>query len=244
MNERVIQRILSYGQRYFDEYIAPNVDRKVALMNDQWAAMQYLLDKVFYQGRRDDISEKVRFQAVSVLQGRSEIRDGRWASADITEIEKELATCIGPGKVGKRGDIKMVIGILSYLLGVADRNIVKHTVTTIEEKNVKAMHSELDGIYQIGPKIASFFLRDTVQLFDIHIDDGDLSYLQPVDTWVRQIAIRLGLVSQEASLKQIEEAIIAMCAAHKCSPLMFNQGAWYLGANAFKLLLEDLNNDN
>jgi endonuclease III len=241
MNEQVIQRILSYGQRYFDEQIKRSKGCKDKLMTNHWEALRYLLGKVFYQGRRDAISERVRDEAVSVLKSRSEILEGRWTDQDFAEIEKELKTRIGRGKVGKGGDVKMVIGILSYLLNVRDRNIVKHTVTTIEEENVEAMYRKLTSIYQIGPKIASFFLRDMVQLFEIAIRPDDLSYLQPVDTWVSQVAIGLELVEQGATPKQIEKAIIAVCADYKCSPLLFNQGAWYLGANAFELLLEDIN---
>jgi hypothetical protein len=64
--------------------------------------------------------------------------------------------------------------------------------------------------------------------------------LQPVDVWVRKLAYKTGIVDSRASDKEIQEAVVALCREYGCSPLQFNQGAWYAGYFAFDLLLEML----
>jgi hypothetical protein len=38
----------------------------------------------------------------------------------------------------------------------------------------------------------------------------------------------------------VGQAIIDLCSKERCSPLQFNQSAWYAGAYAFPLLMEKL----
>jgi hypothetical protein len=98
------------------------------------------------------------------------------------------------------------------------------------------------GIIQVGPKIAAFYLRDLVSLFELDetVPLRELALLQPVDVWVRRLVGRLGLAKETASDEEIRDAIVGICAERNCSPLLFNQGLWYLGAHAFDLLLESI----
>lgn len=63
-------------------------------------------------------------------------------------------------------------------------------------------------------------------------------FTQPIDTWVRQICSKLGIISEKFLTKQnlskselleIKQAIIRTCERLKVSPIKFNQGAWYIG---------------
>jgi hypothetical protein len=64
--------------------------------------------------------------------------------------------------------------------------------------------------------------------------------LQPIDVWVRRVTFETGMVPRNASVQQIGQAIIDLCRKESCSPLQFDQGAWYAGANASTLLIEKL----
>lgn len=240
MNPNIVAQIISYGQRYADDNIAEYKLKRDALRSNHWQALDYLFSKVFYQGRRDSISTKVRKQATNVLSKYPEIQQGIWTDKTIQAIIEELKTCIGPGYVGKGGDIKMVEGILRYLMAIEDRNIVKHSITIIETKGLQTMYDELKTLYQVGDKIASFYLRDLIQIFDLNCTTEDAQYLQPIDTWVRKIALKLGISKEEDTDPAIVQAITLLCAECGQSYLMFNQGIWYLGANSFDLLIEQL----
>lgn len=240
MHSQAVTRIVSYGQRYADENIAELKSNKNALQSNHWEALLYLFTKVFYQGRRDKTSEEVSKQAKRILSNHPEIQQGIWTEKTIQVIEKDLETCIGPGFVGKRGDIKMVSGILHYLMTLNDRNIVRHSIKIIEMEGFQVMSNELKSLYQIGDKIASFYLRDLIQIFDLKYDTEDAQYLQPVDTWVRKIALLLDISKEGDSDASIVKAMTSLCTEHGQSYLLFNQGIWYLGANSFTLLIEQL----
>ena len=52
------------------------------------------------------------------------------------------------------------------------------------------------------------------------------------------------MIPEGASNQQVGQAIIELCSEENCSPLQFNQGAWYVGAYAFDLLMEKLAEDS
>ena len=64
--------------------------------------------------------------------------------------------------------------------------------------------------------------------------------LQPVDTWVRQVATHMNIIDENDSTEESTRKIVRYCLSTGISPIQFNQGAWYLGANSFKLLLEEI----
>jgi len=118
-------------------------------------------------------------------------------------------------------------------------NIAAYSAERIEAGATATIYRELDGIRQIGPKIAAVFLRDTVAVLNLqqHLGAEHFRLLQPVDTWVRQIAGRLNI---EPGQHGLAAALAQACQEAGVDPIRFNQGAWYLGAHSFDLLLENL----
>ncbi len=59
---------------------------------------------------------------------------------------------------------------------------------------------ELD-LPSIGPKIAAFYLRDLVSVFELEsfLRAEDYYFIQPNDTWVDQISEKLGITNKEDS---------------------------------------------
>lgn len=167
-------------------------------------------------------------------------------------LKKELEKKIGKGKVGKARDVEMVISTLKYISRISNRNIIVHSIERINSGKIEDHYKELqyqynqaNGIYQVGPKIASLYLRDVVSLFQLEdkLSEDDYIYLQPIDTSVRKVAIKIGLVTNsenEVNDEEIRKKIVKLCQEFHCSPLQFNHGAWYTGNYAFDLLFDNL----
>ncbi len=84
-------------------------------MDAWWEALNFFFGRAFYQGRRDDISARVQEAANDILQPRLSQTDGLVTDVQLKTIEQELCTRIGKGKIGKFGDVKMIISTLRYL---------------------------------------------------------------------------------------------------------------------------------
>ncbi len=138
---------------------------------------------------------------------------------------------------------RRVVDFIFNLPAPYKNNFVKYTVDQIKEDKILDIFNKLNGIYAIGDKLASFYLRDVILIFDLekYLQVEDLQYCQPVDTWVKQVAIKLDIISSQAmEVKIVKLAIINACKNVNVSPLLFNAGAWMVGARSFELLIEKL----
>ena len=111
-----------------------------------------------------------------------------------------------------------------------------------ERGDIRKLYKDLMDITSVGPKIASLYLRDLVDLYDLEseIAPEDLALLQPVDVWVRKVVWKTGIVSNGASDSEIQKNILEVCQKAGVSALRFNQGVWYLGKNAFEIVVANL----
>jgi len=90
----------------------------------------------------------------------------------------------------------------------------------------------------ISDKIATFIIRDIGLLNpEIKIEDKDYKLAFPVDTWVIQIARKLGCDSKD--IKEIKNHLIKKCKESHINPLKFAAGLWFLGFHSLDILLED-----
>lgn len=161
-------------------------------------------------------------------------------------LKNELKTVIGKGKIGKGRDIEMVIDTFDFIDRLPDKNIVRYSNEKIVQGDVKILWYELqksqseEGITSVGPKIASFYLRDLITVLHLQnkVSEKDQIFLQPVDTWVKQIANILRI--DEKDPWKAREKILDKCKLAGVSPVQFNEGAWYLGTHSLDLLLEQM----
>lgn len=252
MSNKLVNAILSYGSRYREEILRRDYT-EAQLLSNWWDATKFFLGRAFFQGRRDDVSQKVHDTALKILEPyfaheHSALQYQRMRETKWQNLRCELHQNIGKGKVGKPRDIEMVVSTLEFIGGLENINIVAYSVKRIKGGEIAKHYEEIQhaknkaGIVQVGPKIASFYLRDVVSLFELesNIPDDFQFCLQPIDVWVRKVAIKTGIVSRNTTDEQIRSAIIELCREWDCSPLQFNQGAWYCGYFAFDLLLESL----
>lgn len=246
MNEKLVNAILSYGDRYRKENL--NYDQKDKLLEDWLEALKFFFGRAFYQGRSDVVSKKVYEDAVEVIEHNSSIVNGNLEDRNLELLKGELEAKIGKGKIGKARDVEMIISTLQYARRLPNWNIVLHSIQCINAGDIKRHYDELqksmneNGIFQVGPKIASLYILDLVSLFQLEnkILFEDLQYLQPVDVWVKKLILKIGIVNETATNEQIRKAIVNFCKEQHCSPLKFNQGSWYAGYYSFDLLLENL----
>ncbi len=112
----------------------------------------------------------------------------------------------------------------------------------------------LRQIRGVGPKIASFYLRDVVEfhnLYDPSWGNLILSFLQPVDIWVRATIRFLGIAGSRPD-PEVTAAfggdatgiwnVCRTCKEFDINPLRFNMGAWLFGSDVAGtvLYLEEL----
>jgi len=158
-------------------------------------------------------------------------------------LKRENRSSSRKRKFGKERDIKMVIDTLKFVDQLDDRNIVNYSLHKISRGELDELWRSLkQNVTQVGPKIASFYLRDLVVLFNLESKisaSKQIVYLLPIDTWVRKICIKIGIASSGTRSHEIKRRIINVCQSANISPLRFNMGAWYLGKHALDILLDE-----
>lgn len=248
-NTKLVSSIVSFGRRYCEEFLGGEDPNK--LLNQPWFALRFFFGRACFQGRRDEISQKVfeatiatlsrYFENESFAQRYQELKHQKWKP-----VESELQKRIGKGKVGKARDIDMVLSTLDFIGQIKDLNIVASSVeqicagkTTLHCKALQRSLSET-GIISVGPKIAALYLRDVVSLFELEdkVPAESLYCLQPVDVWVRKLANKIQITDKHGDDLHIQKAFVALCQSQGVSPILFNQGAWYVGYKSFDIVLE------
>src|ERR1051326_1133707 len=189
MNENLFNAILDYGKRYRNKHLF-EIYSKEHLLKDWRDALMFFFGRACYQGRSDAVSYRVYQALEEILMPKLPI-DGDLNGLDLEQLEKELKTRIGPDeneeksdknkngkgekksrRVGKSGDRKMVICTLQFVGRLPQSNIVTHSLEIIKARQVDKLYDELrhengNGIFQVGSKVASFYIRDLVTLFDL-----------------------------------------------------------------------------
>jgi hypothetical protein len=129
-------------------------------------------------------------------------------------------------------------GVLTKMANAENKgvlNIANYVKALIVAKKTSDAHSFIDSIRGVGPKIASFYLRDVAFLGGI--DESQIEepfYLQPLDTWLNQA---LSIIKKETvntatnkERRKAQQMIVDLCKQADCSPIAFNQGAWFAGS--------------
>lgn len=231
----LVNVIIQYSVKYFKDFLEPLVDKREKLLKDNWFALEFFLDRIYYQARSDDISRKVSERVKGALW---ELRNqhvtlDRVLSGDVLYLlEKKLSDEIGKGKIGMQRDVEMTISLMKFISKIPDHNLLKYLRDKFKTNRVHELFNELQTIKGIGPKIASFVLRDFAVLFDLdkNLSKNDFMVLQPIDTWVKKVGLLLKLYnSMDVDENTVREAIVDFCLEHSLPPARFNQGMWYFG---------------
>jgi len=103
-------------------------------------------------------------------------------------------------------------------------NVVLDTKSKLQHGEVEEAYLFLREIRGVGPKIASFFLRDVALRYGIE-PPTQRGLLQPIDVWIRRFVRSL---DQKVPLR--DSAVQEWVVDHSEYPELANAGMWYFGA--------------
>lgn len=234
---RKIKSIEDCGRRYVTEYIDKDRKHQSNITSKPLDALTFFYSKAFMRGRNDTLSVVFMNRTIEVLQEYRSIHD-----IDLANLENKLALQL----VNNPNDRRMVLESIRFIrnnLKDYDYNIFGWSVDAIRTDRSAEAYKELTSIYEIGDKLATLYLRDVTLVSDLEptIRPESYIYFQPIDTWVKQVADAIDITeTTDRKLPVVKEKIIACCLEARVSPILFNAGAWMIGANAFRLLIERL----
>ena len=146
-------------------------------------------------------------------------------------------------------DIMMILDTLKFIIE-KEENIWLYIKKQILSNNgmLGRIHAEIDEISYIGDKLACFIILDSILLDGnirkiLNMKKDNLLDAFPVDTWIRQVAIKLGCtvdpkIEDNKADRKVKIYFIEKCEKYGISSFEVAQGAWYLGFAAFDILLD------
>lgn len=247
--KNLVRQIARFYKNYESELLKEKIRDKNDYLKSPENASFFVLSYSFYQGRRDEISSIFEERAKTALEsflGNNNIL--LYSSPRITEKEnlktkyKGLYDLLIQNKVNKEGDRLMVISLVNFIQFINEKNILHFLIEKIRSKKIAEAYRNLDGIWSIGPKIASLILRDVVYIYELenYLSEEEYYFLQPIDTWVHNLSKRIELVNNDKIYRDEAKDITDKCFEFRVNPIHYNQGVWYVGSNSLKILLENI----
>ena len=249
--ENQLKQGLNEIAKKFTEYIDYNLGillreeklSKDTIAQNWWHAFKFACGRIFYQGRRDDVSGAIKKQILHDLESllgtdyeekTTKLEDlklkgmlefklfKRQPKETLKQLHQRLLDDnhiilkhLVKNKKGRDRDRLMIINFLTLITEILDKNIIKYLKEKIENGEIKDAYHTLRRVISIGDKIACFLLRDIVLLYDLedYISDDDKVFIMPMDTWLIKI-------SYAFLIKNLKEKGISFA--------QFNAGAWYI----------------
>ena len=247
--KNLVRQIARFYKNYESELLEEKISGKTDYLKSPESALFFVLSYSFYQGRRDEISSMFEERAKTALElflGNNDVF--LYSSLRITGKDdlrtkyKGLYDLLKQNKVNKEGDRLMVISLVNFIQFNNEKNILHFLIEQIKSKKIAKAYQNLDGIWSIGPKIASLILRDVVYIYELenYLSAEDYYFLQPIDTWVHNLSRRIKLVNNDKIYRDEAKDITDKCFEFGVNPIHYNQGVWYVGANSLKILLENI----
>lgn len=247
--KNLVRQIARFYKNYELELLEEKIKDKNDYLKSPKRALFFLLSYSFYQGRRDELStifEKRAKTALESFLGNNNLllyNSSRIIGKENLRIKyKGLYDLLKQNKVNKEGDRLMVVSLVNFIQFNDEKNILLFLIEKIKSKKIAEAYQNLDGIWSIGPKIASLILRDVVYVYELenYLSAEDYYFLQPIDIWVHNLSKSIGLVDNNKIYRDEAKDITDKCFEFGVNPIHYNQGVWYVGANSLKILLENI----
>ncbi len=178
-NEKLLPFFEEYGERYRKVYLYNRDYTDENLRENPYLALEFFLRHSLYRGRPQELSDKIFSKVSKVL---SDLED---KAKPIEELKNHIESLKIP-----KPDEEHIISLTEYMRKFPENyNIYNHIKGLIEESIEKA-YMELDGIEQVGEKIASFILRDVILVagLELKIENPEsIKYIFPQDTHVKKV---------------------------------------------------------
>lgn len=230
-----LKSIESYGKQYVSDYLDKDRKNKPLIKSNPMEALYFFYSRAFMRGRSDELSDVYMNRTIEVLREYKSIHD-----IDLSNLEDKLALNLVDNNKD-RGMVSKSIRFILDNLKDYDYNIFNWAVDAIRTNRSAEAFRALNSIYQIADKLATFYLRDVAFVSDLEptIRLESHIYFQPIDRWVKKVTDAIGITeTTDRNILIVKEKIIACCLEANVSPLLFNAGAWMVGANAFRLIIE------
>lgn len=229
------------------------------IVNDWWLSLISFYDRIFYQGRRDALSSKFKLATVKALEEflgedkESNLKELssqgllEWKNYGYTKGREptepyfhELRDALDSKRTGKGRDKEMVIDTLKFIAELDGFNVLRHTIKRVSSVEIQQHYRELTKIRQIAQKTSKLWLRDIIVIYELedHLEQDDIELLIPVDTWVKQVALKMGIIDDAIQPEKISKEIVKICNANDICPIRFGAGLWIIGSHSLELLLE------
>jgi hypothetical protein len=245
----LVTQIAGFYKNYEFELLKERIRDKNNFLESPKSALFFVLSYSFYQGRRDELSsifeERAKTALESFLGNNNVLLYNSPKMTDKNNLRtkyRELYDLLKQNKVNKEGDRLMVISLVNFIQFNNEKNILHFLIEQIKSKKIAEAYRNLDGIWSIGPKITSLILRDVVYIYGLenYLSDEDYYFLQPIDTWVHNLSKKIELVNKSKIYKDEAKDITDKCFELGVNPIHYNQGAWYVGSNSLKILLQSI----
>lgn len=135
-------------------------------------------------------------------------------------------------------DLLMVLDTLNFMsISSGKTNLYKYFNDLIKQNKIEVAYLELNKLSEIGDKISTFFLRDVAIINNYNLDERQMKYVFPVDTWVAQIASLLA-DKQFSAGKPDEIKNYFVDTYPDCNLPLIAAGIWFLGFNSLSIAIE------
>jgi len=258
------KKLIIYGNEYKKNYLEKWEINK--MRDNSFEAFKFFIHHSFMRGRKDELSNKYSTFAIEELKPyfnnskklgklveiciklkRIKKNSGRKNIINQDGFKKLNYDIINnlTKKEGLRNgnDLILLMDILMWVQKNENKNIFVYFENKVKSNKLKEANLELQNIYGIGDKIASFILRDIILLSNINLKDiNDLKYAFPVDTWIAQVATKLLNKSFDVKKPNKLKNYVLKNFSKKNLPYMA-AGLWYLGANSLEILVDLIKNN-
>lgn len=239
-HQNQIEAVAAFGDRYREEHLD---EAPVASDHDEDPfRVRFFLKRAFAGAKPETLAVQYRTRTEIVLREREPDIRNRWNGSNCGISDDELRQTLADRGVGNGRDREMVVSIVDLLGSIEDRDVTKYTKHAVERGDIDTVFETVTDVYNIGPKKATLYLRDIVSYYELEtsVAEEQYKYILPIDTWVFQVGKKLGVLDTDSRDWETNSTEIVECCGDDVSPLAFNQGAWYLGGNAFEILLENI----
>ncbi len=238
IDNNVLQGIETLGDKYIEKHLSKWKNKQ--LHKSWWEALNFFFSHSFMRGRRDSLSVKYCEFTIETLED-FETSENLKPNTVLNRLEN-LKSLLKPpkGELKNDMDVKMVLDTLKFITSDKEKhNIYEYALQKIKNDKTDELYNELNGIYGIGDKIATFYIRDILLLNpDIKIKREDIKYAFPIDTWVLTISGKLNI--NEQKVDEIKKNFIDNSTNYNLCPYKIAAGLWYLGFNSLDILLENI----
>jgi thermostable 8-oxoguanine DNA glycosylase len=205
---------------------------------DIWDSLAIFLGEYAFerQGRRPDYFHA----AVDALFWCKQQNNGNLTQNVISDIWRRFSELLNNQNLNEKNnplypniepENKRLSKESSVIEVVINRDITPSFTTYLQNQinqggNIQNAFNLLKSIRGVGDKVASFYLRDLVDVMNINLDDNQRHVLQPIDIWVKRTVSNL-TANQTMNREKVAEWIVKTAIHYNINPERVNMGIWF-----------------